>query len=279
MIQNENNHGRIEVFTDGSSRGNPGPGGWGAIIQSKVESQKSKGGDSLTSNHQPLTSKVWELGGREERTTNNRMELMAMLETLRFIEKRKLSGDIVIHTDSAYTLNGAKAWMYSWEKNDWKTKTDEPVANQDLWKELLVILYRIARKHEVIWQKVEGHVGLRGNERADEIATTYADGGHALLYVGAYADYEKMIGGALSDQTELSKSLRDVKEKARAKKKDTRVAYSYVSMVGGMIATDKTWPDCERRVKGKSAAKYQKVFSREEELELIARWTMEGLQN
>lgn len=250
----------ITVFTDGSSRGNPGPGGWGALViypvnngESKVESRKLK---------------VSELGGREEHTTNNRMEMTAAQEALRFIESRKLDGRIEIHTDSAYLLQGVTGWMYGWEKNGWKTKDGSDVSNQDLWKEIGALVFRLKMKHQIDWVKVAGHAGLRGNERVDEICTNEADHVQQEFFEGSLSDYEKMIGGGVFDIDEEVKS-----RKVESRKSSSKAAFSYVSMIGGLIQLHKTWPECEARVKGKKGAKYQKVFSKEEEGALIQEWT------
>ena len=237
----------ITIFTDGSSRGNPGPGGWGAIvIDNKI-------------------GKIWELGGKEDPTTNNRMEMMAAREALAFIESRKIEGDIEIHTDSAYLLNGITLWVFGWEKNGWKTKTDDPVLNQDLWKEISASTFRLKSKRTVFWKKVDGHSGLRGNERVDEIATMKADGEQVLLFSGSISNYEKLIGGNIFDVSP---------EKATTKKKSSssKKAYSYVSMVNGKIEVHKDWATCEKRVKGKSNTRFKKVGTTEEEDSLIAEW-------
>ncbi|MBP7804767.1 MAG: ribonuclease HI [Candidatus Pacebacteria bacterium] len=236
----------IIVFTDGASRGNPGPGGWGAIVISP-------------------DNKVTELGGREAPTTNNRMELSGALHALAFIETKKLPGKIEIHTDSAYLLQGVTGWMYGWEKNGWKTKNGEDVLNQDLWKEIGALVFRLKQKHEIDWKKVSGHSGLVGNERVDVIATSAADEAQQLLFVGSLSAYEKIIGGSVFDSTP------GVEKK---KKTSSSIpAYSYVSLVGGLIMVHKTWPECENRVKGKSGVRFKKVFSKEEEASLIQEWT------
>lgn len=243
---------KIVVFTDGASRGNPGKGGWAAII---VESRKSKG-----------ESKVLELGGREEGATNNKMELMAALETFRLIENRSLLGDIEVHTDSAYLANGATGWVYSWEKNGWKTKEGEPVSNQEIWKELAMIQFRLKLHRKVAWQRVAGHAGLRGNERVDELATRFADGEAVPLFVGSLTDYEKIIGGDLFDE---ESGERDAKMRSKLP------AYSYISKIGTMIELHKTWPECEARVKGRAGAKYRKTISKEDEEALVELWSKE----
>lgn len=242
----------IIVFTDGASRGNPGPGGWGTVVID-------------------ATGKVTELGGREELTTNNRMELSAAKEALAFIEKRKLEGPIEIHTDSAYLLQGVTGWMYGWEKNGWKTKTGEDVLNQDIWKELGALTFRMKLKHEIEWKKVSGHSGLLGNERADVIATNAADKTQQLLFVGALATYETMIGGTVFDNNGEGETK---KKKSSSK---SGPAYSYVSKVGSLIMVHKTWPECEARVKGKSGVKFKKVFSKDEEASLVKEWTESSL--
>ena len=237
------------IFTDGSSRGNPGPGGWGAVV---IEP----------------SGKVYELGGREERTTNNRMEIAAALGALLHVESRKLEGVVEINTDSAYLLQGVTGWMYGWEKNGWKTKTGDDVLNQDLWKELGAVVFRLKFKHTLDWKKVGGHIGLLGNERADLIATNAADQTRQILYVGPLSQYEELIGGSVFEGT--SDELIAVKKK---KSSSNAPAYSYVSLLDGKIETHKTWAECERRVKGKKATKFKKVFSKEEEDSLKNEWS------
>ncbi len=239
--------GKIIVFTDGSSRGNPGPGGWGAVVLDAA-------------------GKVSELAGRENNTTNNRMELMAAMSALAFIESKKLEGEIVVHTDSAYLLQGITGWIYGWEKNGWKTKTGEPVLNQDLWKEIGAQVFRLKSKNQIVWEKVSGHSGHRGNDRVDELCTNAADQKMQILFRGGLSDYEKLIGGGLFDETGGGK-------KPAKKSRPKGDAYSYVSLVDGKVSTCKTWAECEARVKGKSGVKYKKVFSKDEEASLVAEWS------
>lgn len=240
----------IIIFTDGSSRGNPGPGGWGAVILNKEK-------------------KITEIGGREDHTTNNRMELSAALESLRFIEERKLEGDIEVHTDSNYVLKGITGWVYGWEKNGWKTGAGEPVLNQDLWKELGAVQYRMKRMRNVEWIKVGGHAGIAGNERADVIATEFADNTPPLLFIGSLADYEKILGASFLEPGFPSEVLKSSK-----KKKNSAPGYSYVSLIKGKIAVDKTWAECEDRVKGESGAKYRKAMNKEEEQAIVKEWIL-----
>jgi ribonuclease HI len=146
---------KIEIYTDGSSLGNPGPGGWGVVFVS----------DSKI---------IDERGGGEANTTNNRMELKAVIEALKNIckEKNKIQSEVVIYADSAYVLGGVTTWIHGWEKNGWKTSNKKQVLNQELWKELISLVRTF--KGKITWQKVKGHAGVIYNERADEIATSHA---------------------------------------------------------------------------------------------------------
>jgi ribonuclease HI len=217
----------ITIFTDGSSRGNPGPGGWGAIVL----------GDET----------VTELGGRENNTTNNRMELTAVISSLESVSQEH---EITLYTDSAYVLNGATRWVKGWEKNNWKTSTKDPVLNQDLWERLVG-----AKQHKVIhWNLIKGHAGHAGNERCDVIATMFADNNPVILYNGSRARYGVHVS---------------ISESAGTKSKSKSKAYSYVSMVDGEIKVHKTWEECKARVNGVAKAKYKKSTSPENEEEII----------
>lgn len=143
------NREKIIIYTDGSSRGNPGKGGYGAIV---IDGKRVK-----------------EIGGREEVTTNNRMELRAAIEALKIILE---NSEVEIHTDSEYLLKGITIWIKNWIKNNWKTKNKKEVLNKDLWEQLLTE----AEKRKIEWKKVLGHSGHKYNDRCDEIATSFADG-------------------------------------------------------------------------------------------------------
>jgi ribonuclease HI len=133
----------IDLFTDGACSGNPGPGGWGAILR--------------TDGHEK------ELSGGERATTNNRMELMAVI---RGLEAIKRAAHVTIHTDSRYVMDGITQWMPRWKKNGWKTADKKPVKNEDLWRELDTQCAR----HKLTWKWVRGHSGHPENERADALA-------------------------------------------------------------------------------------------------------------
>ncbi len=134
----------IDIYTDGACKGNPGVGGWGVLMQT--------GG-----------GRTRELHGGEALTTNNRMELMAVIKAL---EALKRHCHVRLHTDSKYVQLGISQWIHGWKKNGWKTTDKKPVKNADLWLELDAL----AAKHDIEWLWVKGHAGHDGNERADELA-------------------------------------------------------------------------------------------------------------
>jgi ribonuclease HI len=138
----------IEIFTDGACSGNPGPGGWGAILRH---------GDSEK-----------ELFGGEALTTNNRMEMMAVIEALRAL---KGPVEAKVHTDSQYVQKGISEWIHGWKRRGWKTANKEPVKNEDLWREM----DRLAAQHKIEWVWVKGHAGHAENERADVLARRGVD--------------------------------------------------------------------------------------------------------
>jgi len=133
----------VVIYTDGACKGNPGPGGWGALLQ--------------------YGRRERELFGGESRTTNNRMELIAVIRAL---ESLKRSATVEIYTDSQYVKNGIETWINAWKRNGWKTSGRKPVKNADLWVEL----DRLARDHEITWHWVKGHADTEGNQRADALA-------------------------------------------------------------------------------------------------------------
>ena len=138
----------LYAYTDGACSGNPGPGGWGALLQ-------ARDGDAVV--------KERELHGGEADTTNNRMELLAAIAALEALER---PAGITIVTDSAYVKNGVTGWIHGWKRNGWKTSSNKPVKNEDLWRRLDTAQAR----HRVTWQWVKGHAGHPENERADELA-------------------------------------------------------------------------------------------------------------
>ena len=136
------------AYTDGACSGNPGPGGWGDLLQ-------AKDGEAVV--------KERELKGGEADTTNNRMELLAAIHALEALDRKS---QITVITDSAYVKGGITSWLASWKRNNWRTSTKKPVKNEDLWRRLDAV----NAKHEVRWEWVKGHAGHPENARADELA-------------------------------------------------------------------------------------------------------------
>lgn len=138
---------RIEIYTDGACKGNPGPGGWGALLR--------------------MGQTEREISGREKHTTNNRMELMAVIEALRALKR---PCEIDLFTDSKYVIDGITNWVHSWIRRGWKTAAKKPVINDDLWRELL----EASAPHTIRWHWVKGHAGHPENERVDALASEQA---------------------------------------------------------------------------------------------------------
>jgi len=134
------------IYTDGACSGNPGPGGWGAIILSEKKNETS-------------------ISGKEKSTTNNRMELLAPIMALKKIRK---ASKVIIYTDSTYVKNGITIWIKNWEKNGWMSANKKPVKNKDLW----IALNKLSKKQVVSWKWVKAHAGNKYNEIADKLATT-----------------------------------------------------------------------------------------------------------
>jgi ribonuclease HI len=133
----------VVIYTDGACSGNPGPGGWGAVLQ--------------------WNGTVKELHGGEPQTTNNRMELMAAIQALEGLSR---PATVQLYTDSKYLLDGITKWIHGWQRNGWRTAAKQPVKNADLWRRLVEAM----NGHQISWQWVKGHAGDPGNERADELA-------------------------------------------------------------------------------------------------------------
>jgi ribonuclease HI len=138
----------VDIYTDGACRGNPGPGGWAALLSAGAHEK--------------------EISGAENPTTNNRMELMAVIGAL---EALKRPSQVRLYTDSQYVRRGITEWLAQWKARDWKTADRKPVKNQDLWQQL----EQAAARHRIEWHWVRGHTGVAGNERADALANAAID--------------------------------------------------------------------------------------------------------
>jgi ribonuclease HI len=144
---------RVEIYTDGACSGNPGPGGWGALLRY---------GDA--------EKEIW---GGEAATTNNRMELMGAIKALEALTRRST---VDLYTDSRYVRDGITGWIHNWKRNGWRTAGKKPVKNAELWQELDALI----QQHDVSWHWVKGHAGHPENERADELARRGLEEVHSL---------------------------------------------------------------------------------------------------
>ncbi|MDE2399429.1 MAG: ribonuclease HI [Patescibacteria group bacterium] len=142
---------KIIIYTDGAARGNPGRAGWGTVFI--------------------LGEKIIEIGGRSEHATNNQMELTSAIEGLKYLKKHKLDLPVEIFADSKYVIHGATEWIHNWIKNNWRNSAKKPVLNRELWEDL----HQLTKEFEPKWHYVKGHNGDKWNDRADEIATSFAD--------------------------------------------------------------------------------------------------------
>jgi len=157
----------LVAFTDGACSGNPGPGGWAAI---------------LLWPH----GRVLELAGGETQTTNNRMEMRSAIAVLR--AAADFPSALEIRADSTYVITGITSWIFSWKRKNWKNSAGDPVLNRDLWEEMDALVSARGR-HRLMWRHVRGHSGVPGNERCDELAVAFSHGEFPALYDGPAADY------------------------------------------------------------------------------------------
>lgn len=219
----------VTAFTDGASRGNPGPAGWGSVI--------------AASDH------VEELGGGKKQGTNNWAEVAAVVAVVKWLAENHAEIDSVeIHSDSTYTISGASSWIHGWRKRGWKTKAGEPISNKKLWQQYDRLQSEVP--FTITFNKVKGHASVPGNERADDIATGFADGGDIDLYSGPRSEYEVSLD---PEPQYLEKSP------------------VYLSLIDGVAVQHDSWKDCQARVSGESA-QYKKVHTVAERDDLLTEW-------
>lgn len=237
-------HDQIIIYSDGACSGNPGPGGWGSIVIDQ---------------HQ-----VIELGGGDYSTTNNRMEMTATLEALKFCLRQKTKAKrIIIFTDSVYVIRGITQWIFGWKKRGWKNAENGEVSNQDIWIDFDQVVQAIkAEKIELKWNFIKGHSGVPGNERCDEIAVAFSKNTPIRLYSGNPEGY---IFNPQELPTPLP--LPEMKNNKNEEKKPTW----YLSYINGVLTRHETWKECEAVVKGRPA-KFKKVTSQAEEDEVKKSW-------
>ncbi len=239
---------QIVVFTDGASKGNPGPGGWGVIIFTP-------------------DGHVTELGGGAVVTTNNKMELTGAIEALSELQGRR--GPVSIYTDSTYVIQGIGGWVHGWKRRGWKTAAGTDVLNRGLWEQLDA-LASARGPRSLTWHYVRGHVGIPGNERVDEIADSFAVQKPVALYAGALSGYPVPILDLPDDTTVPPRS-----KPASGASRSGGAAYSYLSVVDGKPIRHATWSECEGRVKGRSGARFKKATSAADEEVILRSWGLE----
>lgn len=232
----------ILIYCDGACSGNPGPGGWGAIIATP-------------------DGQVVELGGRSQNTTNNQMELQAVISSLKEVQSAP-AADIIIYTDSTYVIRGITQWIWGWMRKDWKTAEGKEVLNKEYWQKLSSVVGKIKKTHSLDWKYVRGHTGSPGNERCDEIAVKFSKGLNVNLYEGSLLKYGVPVYDFPPDVP--LPEMRERTEKIEA--------YSYLSLIGTIPMRHSNWAECERRVKGQSGAKFKKAMSAEEEVSILNSW-------
>lgn len=231
------NKERLIIYTDGSSLGNPGPGGYGAVIVS------------------PKLEEVIELGGGKPQTTNNEMEMTAVVAALAHIAINNMP--VTIYTDSKFVINGITKWVSNWQRNGWQTASKQPVTHRAIWEQMVSLVEGRGTEGAVTWKYVPGHQGVPGNERVDDIAQDFAGGKPVELYRGNLADYTIDIIKEPDIQKDMSV---------------TESGYPiYLSLIDGELQKHMTWSECESRVKGKSA-KFKKVKNRKEEKTILESW-------
>lgn len=237
----------ILIFTDGACSGNPGPGGFGAIVIN------------------PFNKKVFELGNSDSATTNNKMEMLAVIRSLEVLND--FENQIYIITDSTYVIRGITQWIWGWKKRSWQTSEGKDVSNKELWLRLDALVQKRKSKNQLVqWKHVRGHQGVPGNERCDEIAVCFTKRQYVDLYEGSLSDYSIDVYNLPSDM-----SL----PKMSDKKSGVKLPVTYLSYVNGVLKKHDTWPECEANVKGRSGAKFKKIKNKEEELEVLKSWGLE----
>lgn len=242
---------RFVIYTDGACSGNPGPGGWGAVIGSVV-------GENV---------EVYELGDGELGTTNNRMELSATLAALYWVNEQAHSPDfsVQIYTDSVYVIKGITQWVFGWKKKGWKNAEGQDVVNQDIWQQLEEITYKVQKKmnRKIKWDYVRGHQGTPGNERCDKIAVAFSKGDYVNLYRGSGNHYHfDILTPPPTEPLPENNWVKSEKPKNQW----------YIVLKNGVITRYKTWSECEASVKGAPGVKFKKVSSEAEEAEVLKGW-------
>ncbi|HEY7061980.1 MAG TPA: ribonuclease HI [Chloroflexota bacterium] len=249
----------IVAYTDGACIGNPGPGGWAAIVDRDGARE--------------------EISGAAPNTTNNRMELTAAIEALRRVPP---DAPVRVVTDSQYVMKGITSWVAGWRKRGWRTATGGPVLNQDLWEALAALA-----DARVSWEWVRGHAGHPENERVDRLARAQAASVRAATPGargvggspnGVMGGDGASLGRGISEAAALARSAvgraRGAAGRARGSSAAPGGWPTYLSLVDGRLMRHRDWPSCERRVHGRRGARFKKCRSADEERTTVAGWRL-----
>ena len=233
----------IEIYTDGACRGNPGPGGWAALLY-------------YSSSHDP---EVEELGSGVPYTTNNQMELQAAIAALRHLGSPPSGTPLIVWTDSTYLIQGVTKWSARWILNSWRTQQNTLVINAERWQELLALCRGLCLE----WRHVRAHRGHPENTRVDALAVEFALGRSPALYRGSRSQYP--LHAAAS-------SLPPSVPKQSAFRGSPGKSGHYISLINGVLARHAGWEDCRARVHGVPRARFQKIQDPAQEAQVLARW-------
>ena len=241
--------GRVRIFTDGACSGNPGPGGWGAVI---VTPDK----------------RVKEMGGGQAATTNNRMELMGAIASLKHLSE--VAAPVDLFTDSTYVIHGITRWVHGWKRNGWSKAGGGSVLNRDLWEALDLLNAGRKKTGPVEWKYVRGHSGNPGNERVDAISVAYSLGHRIELFDGALDEYPIDVGEVQAESVTVGSSGKSTSSSSKSSGPKGKPVY--LSLIDGVLQRHATWKECEARVKGKPNARYRKATSPAEESAILSGW-------
>ncbi|MCM2266313.1 MAG: ribonuclease HI [Elusimicrobiales bacterium] len=233
----------IFIYCDGACSGNPGPGGWAAVLFFPE-------------------GRVLELGGAERPTTNNRMEMAAAIAALGAVRARP--EPVKLYTDSGLLINGIKNWIHGWKRKGWLTAAGQPVVNRDLWESLDALTSE--RKGRLAWGHVKGHAGHEINERCDAIAVAFSKGPRPVLYDGP------AVGCGYSLLEPGAEHLHQPGAPGKASKSKPPKHGYYLSLIHGQVFRDAAWDTCKARVHGVAGAKFKKVADGVQEKETLKLW-------
>ncbi|NCN39902.1 ribonuclease HI [bacterium] len=239
------------AYTDGACSGNPGIGGWAYLVAYQDLKKKLK---------------IVEASDLEAKTTNNQMEMMAVLKVMRHLKQSGFEQDVKCYTDSSYVANGLNAWVFGWAKNGWRKKDGSDVANAEIWKNLMAAK-KAFKSFELL--VVPGHSEVLGNEYVDKLAVA------AYEFKKGLGPREVKDGGkAVYEAFEKSPKLRSEMDQSASKSSSgsKKKALFYLSYVDGELQRHQTWSECEARVKGRGGARFKKVTAPEEEAVILKGW-------